>query len=279
VLHRVSSLWGNGAAVFIKYIVVKVLVFIKDYQAQVWGVVIFITLLAGFIPLLQVTFFALLEDLYPGRLAMKDRDKTHRIIGLILIMWYQITGLITASFCCWLFDLRIVLPRAIFRSDYLQLVSSPKSSDRIVCCRQSRRSFLSQVHVAADYSWVQAIHDLLQIECIPDSYIGSRQFFFPFQIDLVGLPESSAIYTLPGQIRSSYKKKETRSARGGHLALSDRPTPRSIPHGLVIAQPSQCGLAHLLERSLALALSVARPQTSSGVERDSLDRQLCTDIV
>jgi hypothetical protein len=35
MLHRVSSLRGNGAAVFIKYIVVKVLVFIKDYQAQV----------------------------------------------------------------------------------------------------------------------------------------------------------------------------------------------------------------------------------------------------
>jgi hypothetical protein len=59
-------------------------------------VVIFITLLAGFVPLLQVTFFALLEDFYPGRLAMKDRDKTPRITGVILIMWYQITGLLTA---------------------------------------------------------------------------------------------------------------------------------------------------------------------------------------
>jgi hypothetical protein len=59
--------------------------------------VIFITLLAGFVPLLQVTFFALLEDLYPGRLAVKDWDKTHRITGVILIMWYQITGFITAS--------------------------------------------------------------------------------------------------------------------------------------------------------------------------------------
>jgi hypothetical protein len=35
VFHHVSSLRGNGAAVFIKYIVVKVLVFIKDYEAQV----------------------------------------------------------------------------------------------------------------------------------------------------------------------------------------------------------------------------------------------------
>jgi hypothetical protein len=40
--------------------------------------VIFITSLAGFVPLLQVTFFALLEDFYPGRLAMKDRDKNSK---------------------------------------------------------------------------------------------------------------------------------------------------------------------------------------------------------
>jgi hypothetical protein len=39
-------------------------------------VVIFIALLAGFVPLLQVTFLALLEDFYPGRLAVKDWDKT-----------------------------------------------------------------------------------------------------------------------------------------------------------------------------------------------------------
>jgi hypothetical protein len=41
-------------------------VFIKNYQAQVRGVVIFITLLAGFVPLLQVMFFTLLEDFYLG---------------------------------------------------------------------------------------------------------------------------------------------------------------------------------------------------------------------
>jgi hypothetical protein len=29
--------------------------------------------------------FALLEDLYPDRVAVKDRDKTHRIAGVILI--------------------------------------------------------------------------------------------------------------------------------------------------------------------------------------------------
>jgi hypothetical protein len=38
--------------------------------------VIFIMLLAGFVPLLQVTFFALFEDFYLGRLVVKDRDKT-----------------------------------------------------------------------------------------------------------------------------------------------------------------------------------------------------------
>jgi hypothetical protein len=48
-------------------------------------VVIFITLLVGFVSLLQVTFFVLLEDFYPGRLAVKDRDKTPRISGMILI--------------------------------------------------------------------------------------------------------------------------------------------------------------------------------------------------
>jgi hypothetical protein len=72
-------------------------------------VVIFIALLAGFVPLLQVTFFALLEDFYLDRLAAKDRDKTNRITGVILIMWYQITGFITASVFCWMLDLRIVL--------------------------------------------------------------------------------------------------------------------------------------------------------------------------
>jgi hypothetical protein len=62
--------------------------------------VIFITLLAGSVPLLQVTFFALLEDLYPGRLAVKDRDKTPRITGVIVIMWYQLSRLITAGVFC-----------------------------------------------------------------------------------------------------------------------------------------------------------------------------------
>jgi hypothetical protein len=64
VLHRVSSLWGNGAAMLSNKDCCEGTCVIKDYQAVVWGVVIFITLLARFIPLLQVTFFVLLEDFY-----------------------------------------------------------------------------------------------------------------------------------------------------------------------------------------------------------------------
>jgi hypothetical protein len=79
-------------------------------------VVIYITLPAGFVPLLQVTFIVLLENFYLGRLTVKDRDKTHMIIVLILIMWYQITGLITASVFNGLFDMWIVLIQAVSRS-------------------------------------------------------------------------------------------------------------------------------------------------------------------
>ena len=46
MLHSVSSLRGNGAAVLSIKIAARVLVFIKCYRAVVRGVVIFITLLA-----------------------------------------------------------------------------------------------------------------------------------------------------------------------------------------------------------------------------------------
>jgi hypothetical protein len=52
-------------------------------------VVIFITLLARFVPLLQVTFFALLEDFYPGRLAVKDWDKTQGSRVVVAISLFQ----------------------------------------------------------------------------------------------------------------------------------------------------------------------------------------------
>jgi hypothetical protein len=42
-------------------------------------------LLAGFIRLLQMTFFALLEYFYPDRLAVKDWDKTPRITGIFVV--------------------------------------------------------------------------------------------------------------------------------------------------------------------------------------------------
>ena len=58
---------GDGDAVyqFVIKIAARVLVFIKCYRAHVRGVVIFITLLAGFVPLLQVC--------------------VHRVIGRIII--------------------------------------------------------------------------------------------------------------------------------------------------------------------------------------------------
>jgi hypothetical protein len=76
VLHRVSSLRGNGVAILSNIDCYEGSCIIKDYRAVVSGVVIFITLLPGFVPLLHVTFVALLEDFYLVRLAVKDWDKT-----------------------------------------------------------------------------------------------------------------------------------------------------------------------------------------------------------
>ena len=47
---------------------------------------IFITLLAGFVPLLQVTFIVV-GRITTGLLAVKDRDKLIGSLGVILIMW------------------------------------------------------------------------------------------------------------------------------------------------------------------------------------------------
>jgi hypothetical protein len=49
-------------------------------------VVIFITLLAGFVPLLQVTFFALLEDYLSGLTRCERSGQNSRIAGVILII-------------------------------------------------------------------------------------------------------------------------------------------------------------------------------------------------
>ena len=63
-----KHLFGDGVAVyqFVIKIAARVLVFIKCYRAQVRGMVIFIMLLAGFVPLLQVTFIALMEGFLSG---------------------------------------------------------------------------------------------------------------------------------------------------------------------------------------------------------------------
>ena len=51
-------------------------------------------------PRLQVTFFSLLEGFVSGLLAVKDRAKLIGSLGVILNMWYQITGLFTARSIC-----------------------------------------------------------------------------------------------------------------------------------------------------------------------------------
>jgi hypothetical protein len=58
---------------------------------------IFTMLLVGFVPLLQVTFIVLLEEFLSGLTRCKRSGQKSRFIGVILIMWYQITGLITVS--------------------------------------------------------------------------------------------------------------------------------------------------------------------------------------
>jgi hypothetical protein len=100
VLHRVSSLRGNGAAVLSNKDCCEGSCVHQELSGSGLrhGVHHHV---AGWIrPRLQVTFFALLVDFYLDRLVVKDRDKTHRITGVILIMWYQITGFITVSIFC-----------------------------------------------------------------------------------------------------------------------------------------------------------------------------------
>jgi hypothetical protein len=79
---------GDGDAVyqFIIKIYADVLVFIKNCRGLVSSVVIFIMLLAGFVPHLQVTFFMLLEDLSIGLTRCERPRQNSRIIGVILIM-------------------------------------------------------------------------------------------------------------------------------------------------------------------------------------------------
>jgi hypothetical protein len=66
VFHRVSLLRGTGTAVPSNEDCCEGSCIIKDYRAVVLGMLIIIMLLAGFVPLLQVMFIALLEDLSIG---------------------------------------------------------------------------------------------------------------------------------------------------------------------------------------------------------------------
>jgi hypothetical protein len=94
-------------------------VFIKDYQAQVCGVVIFIMLLAGFVPLLQVMFFALLEDLSTGLTRCERSGQNSRIPRRD--PYHVVSNYWVAHRECFLMiaDLQIVLPRAVYRSYWL----------------------------------------------------------------------------------------------------------------------------------------------------------------
>ena len=74
--------------------------FIKDYRRLVLRRGDLHHVACRIRPRLQVTFFALLEGFVSGLLAVKDRDKIIGSRGRILIMWYQITGLITARLIC-----------------------------------------------------------------------------------------------------------------------------------------------------------------------------------
>jgi hypothetical protein len=74
---------------------------------------------------------------------VKDRDKTQRITGVILIMWYESTGFITASIVDWLF---------------YRLFLFKKFSDRIVLPRNSRGS--SDLPDFGCCRWHRSIHIL-----------------------------------------------------------------------------------------------------------------------
>jgi hypothetical protein len=59
--------------------------------------------------------------LLSGRLAVKDRDKTPRIIGVILIILVSDYWVYHGECFLLIADLRIVLPRAVYRSYWLQI--------------------------------------------------------------------------------------------------------------------------------------------------------------
>ena len=78
---------GDGDAVyqFVIKIAARGLVFIKCYRAQARGVVISITLLAGFFPRLQVTFVDRYWEISIWVTLCERSGQNHRIIGLTLL--------------------------------------------------------------------------------------------------------------------------------------------------------------------------------------------------
>jgi hypothetical protein len=60
-------------------------------------VVTFIAFLAGFVPLLQVTFFALLEDFYPARSAISRQKSRLKQMGNHSPVWLKPARLATSG--------------------------------------------------------------------------------------------------------------------------------------------------------------------------------------
>ena len=91
---------GDGDAVYRIKIAAEVLVFIKDCRA--------LGLRRGDLYLHVACWIRSSSsgddhhrywEIPIGGFAVKDRDNNSRIIGLTLIMWYQISGLLTARLC------------------------------------------------------------------------------------------------------------------------------------------------------------------------------------
>jgi hypothetical protein len=90
----------------------KALMWIKDYQPHVWGVLIIFMLLDGFAPLLQVAFIAYWENSYLGSLTVKDRPKLQGSVACSLSCGIRLLGCSRRVFFV---DMWIVFPRAVFR--------------------------------------------------------------------------------------------------------------------------------------------------------------------
>jgi hypothetical protein len=280
VLLRGASLRGRRCHLSdsIK-IVVRILVFIKDYRAVVWGVVIFITLLAGFVPLLQVTFFMLLEDFYTGRIAMKDRDKTQGSLAWSLSCGIRLLGWSPRVFSvdCWSADcsslssLQIIL---VMHWPWSQSLSSIDLEDPIGF-QISYFQFFLEVPSASESSthgiqiggshWRLSSSIARGIECLQINF-PNRSLFYSRSDRWK--QKKGGQRSLKG-IEGSKEIKESITCApdyGGRLPTSDRPAPRSVPAG----QPINWLTRALLRPGRALAIDLpwrspplVLPQTAS----------------